>query len=86
MTRPAPWRLDPSAYPVAVEFGTRYQDLDTNGNWVDDPGYGQVWEPTVDPGWAPYDTASRTTALLSETTEATDDPAGDERARWDTIR
>jgi hypothetical protein len=30
------------------------QDLDTNGNWVDDPGYGQVWEPTVDPGWAPY--------------------------------
>jgi para-nitrobenzyl esterase len=39
-----------------------------------------------DPGWAPYDTDSRTTALLSEATDATDDPAGDERARWDAIR
>lgn len=32
MTRPAPWRLDPAAYPVSEEFGTRYQDLDTNGH------------------------------------------------------
>jgi acyl-CoA thioester hydrolase len=32
MTRPAPWRLDPAAYPVAEEIGTRYQDLDTNGH------------------------------------------------------
>jgi acyl-CoA thioester hydrolase len=32
MTRPAPWRLDPSAYPVSDEFGTRYQDLDPNGH------------------------------------------------------
>ncbi|MDB5710313.1 MAG: thioesterase superfamily [Sphingomonas bacterium] len=32
MTRPAPWRLDPSAYPVGDEFGTRYQDLDPNGH------------------------------------------------------
>jgi para-nitrobenzyl esterase len=39
-----------------------------------------------DPGWAPYDTASRTTALLGEATGAADDPAGDERARWDGIR
>jgi para-nitrobenzyl esterase len=49
----------------------------------------QVWVDFIsrgDPGWAPYDTVSRTTALLSETTDATDDPAGDERARWDAIR
>jgi acyl-CoA thioester hydrolase len=32
MTRPAPWRLDPAAYPVSEEIGTRYQDLDTNGH------------------------------------------------------
>jgi len=32
MTRPAPWRLDPAAYPVSDEFGTRYQDLDPNGH------------------------------------------------------
>lgn len=32
MTRPAPWRLDPAAYPVVDEFGTRYQDLDPNGH------------------------------------------------------
>jgi uncharacterized protein DUF6600/FecR-like protein len=30
------------------------QDLDNNGNWVDSPDYGQVWEPNVGPGWAPY--------------------------------
>ena len=32
VTRPAPGRLDPTAYPVVEEFGTRYQDLDTNGH------------------------------------------------------
>jgi acyl-CoA thioester hydrolase len=32
MTRPAGWRLDPAAYPVSDEFGTRYQDLDPNGH------------------------------------------------------
>ncbi|MFA5966041.1 MAG: acyl-CoA thioesterase [Sphingomonas sp.] len=32
MTRPAPWRLDATAYPVTAEFGTRYQDLDPNGH------------------------------------------------------
>jgi acyl-CoA thioester hydrolase len=32
MTRPAPWRLDPAAYPLSEEIGTRYQDLDTNGH------------------------------------------------------
>lgn len=30
------------------------EELDANGRWVDDPSYGQVWVPAVDPGWAPY--------------------------------
>jgi len=30
------------------------EDLDQNGRWVNDPTYGQVWSPTVAPGWAPY--------------------------------
>jgi hypothetical protein len=30
------------------------EELDNNGRWVDDPSYGQVWVPNVDPGWAPY--------------------------------
>ncbi len=30
------------------------EELDANGRWMDDPSYGQVWVPTVDPGWAPY--------------------------------
>jgi para-nitrobenzyl esterase len=49
----------------------------------------QVWVNFItrgDPGWAAYDPASRTTALLTEHIEATGDPAGDERSRWDGIR
>ena len=31
------------------------EDLDQNGQWVQDPNYGQVWQPTdVGPDWAPY--------------------------------
>jgi FecR protein len=31
------------------------EDLDQNGRWVNDPQYGQVWQPTdVGPNWAPY--------------------------------
>ena len=33
-------------------YGT--EDLDPNGTWGTDPDYGNVWRPTVDPGWAPY--------------------------------
>src|SRR5579862_1950679 len=31
-----------------------YEDLDANGTWRDEPGYGPVWAPRVDAGWAPY--------------------------------
>jgi hypothetical protein len=31
------------------------EDLDQNGQWVQDPNYGPVWQPTdVGPDWAPY--------------------------------
>jgi len=30
------------------------EDLDTYGRWNNDPQYGNVWVPNVDPGWAPY--------------------------------
>jgi len=49
----------------------------------------RVWVDFVtrgDPGWAPYDTARRTTGLLTETISPVDDPAGDERALWEGIR
>jgi para-nitrobenzyl esterase len=49
----------------------------------------RVWVDFIthgDPGWAPYDTARRTTGLLTETVTPVDDPAGEERALWDGIR
>jgi hypothetical protein len=30
------------------------EELDNYGTWRDTPGYGAVWYPTVDAGWAPY--------------------------------
>ncbi len=30
------------------------EDLDGHGQWVSAEGYGNVWAPQVDPGWAPY--------------------------------
>jgi para-nitrobenzyl esterase len=49
----------------------------------------RVWVDFItrgDPGWAPYDPVSRTTGLLAEQVSPVDDPAGDERARWEGIR
>jgi para-nitrobenzyl esterase len=38
------------------------------------------------PGWSPYTTDERTTALLTDKITVVDDPSGDERALWDGIR
>jgi para-nitrobenzyl esterase len=49
----------------------------------------RVWLDFItggDPGWAPYDAARRTTALLTDSVTPADDPAADERALWDSIR
>ncbi|WP_198679408.1 carboxylesterase/lipase family protein [Thermomonospora amylolytica] len=49
----------------------------------------RVWVDFItagDPGWAAYDLAGRTTGLLAEDISPVNDPAGDERVRWDGIR
>ena len=49
----------------------------------------QVWVDFIthgNPGWAAYDTVSRTTGLLSGAVNVVNDPAADERALWDGIR
>lgn len=33
---------------------TGYEDLNNYGRWTNDPQYGNVWAPNVDPSWAPY--------------------------------
>ncbi|HWX52953.1 MAG TPA: DUF6600 domain-containing protein [Verrucomicrobiae bacterium] len=35
-------------------YYTGAQDLDAYGRWVNAPGYGSVWQPYADAGWAPY--------------------------------
>ena len=49
----------------------------------------RVWVDFISratPGWAPYDTGHRVTALLSDAVRPAADPAGDERAVWEGIR
>jgi hypothetical protein len=39
------------------QYYTGSQDLDQNGQWVNSPEYGDVWQPNVEeenPNWAPY--------------------------------
>ena len=36
-------------------YMTGYEDLDANGEWIDDREYGRLWSPRVEvAGWAPY--------------------------------
>jgi len=49
----------------------------------------KVWVDFItsgDPGWAAYDTTSRTTGLLADGISIVDDPAAGERTCWDGIR
>ena len=43
----------PSARYVSRDM-VGYQDLDDHGDWRPAPGYGTVWFPRVEAGWAPY--------------------------------
>ena len=45
-------RADASRYVSPDIYGT--EDLAGYGRWANDPQYGSVWVPTVDPDWAPY--------------------------------
>jgi hypothetical protein len=41
-----------SRYTNPDIYGT--EQLDQSGRWANDPQYGEVWVPNVDPDWAPY--------------------------------
>ena len=61
---------------------------DTPSQAVADPTH-RAWVDFIthgDPGWPAYDTAGRTTGLLSDHIEPASDPAASERACWDLIR
>ena len=78
----------PFAFDTATREEIRPLIGDTPSQAVADQVH-RVWVNFIthgDPGWAPYDTARRTTGLLTDTISAVDDPAGDERVRWDGIR
>ncbi len=45
-------RVPPPVHVPPTMVG--YQDLDANGVWRNEPGYGWVWAPRVRAGWAPY--------------------------------
>jgi para-nitrobenzyl esterase len=78
----------PFVFDTATRADVRPLIGDTPSQAVADRVH-RVWVDFIthgNPGWAPYDTARRTTALLAETVTAVDDPAGDERALWDGIR
>ncbi len=42
---------------VNISFATFYNELSPYGEWVQNPEYGQVWSPNVDPDFQPYGTA-----------------------------
>ncbi|HEX5226455.1 MAG TPA: DUF6600 domain-containing protein [Bryobacteraceae bacterium] len=55
------WNEERDRYFQASQSYTRVspaiaggEDLDQNGQWVTDGQYGQVWQPSVGPDWAPY--------------------------------
>ena len=82
------------AAEIPFVFGTAGRDDvrpligDTSSQAVADQAH-QVWVRFItneNPGWPPYETTRRTTGLLTEALTAADDPAGDERVRWDGIR
>ena len=78
----------PFAFDTATRAEIRPLIGDTPAQAVADQVH-RVWVDFItrgDPGWAPYDTARRTTGLLADTISAVDDPAGDERALWEGIR
>jgi para-nitrobenzyl esterase len=66
-------------HPLIGDIPSQAVADQTHKTWVDFITHG-------DPGWPAYNTASRTTGLLSDRITATADPAASERACWDRIR
>ena len=78
----------PFVFDTATRAELRPLIGDTPSQAVADQAH-RVWVDFItrgDPGWARYDAARRTTALLTKTVTPVDDPDGDERALWTAIR
>ena len=78
----------PFVFDTATRAELRPLIGDTPSQAVADQAH-RVWVDFItrgDPGWARYDTARRTTALLTKTVTPVDDPDGDERALWTALR
>jgi len=46
---------DQGAPDQSASFQTFYDNLASQGTWIQSPDYGYVWQPTInDPNWAPY--------------------------------
>lgn len=77
-----PFAFDNLSAPGASAFtgGEGPQEIATEMHdaWV-------AFAKTGDPGWAPYDPASRTTKLFDVPSQVVDDPDGDTRELWDGI-
>jgi para-nitrobenzyl esterase len=74
-----PFVFDTLASPgLAVRLGEHPPQAvadTTHGTWVEFITKGE-------PGWNPYDTATRTTALITDAIRTASDPGGDERLLW----
>ena len=55
LTTMAP-RQKAQAQDAMVSYQTFYDELSPYGQWVNDPAYGNVWVPYVEPGFRPYAT------------------------------
>jgi para-nitrobenzyl esterase len=78
----------PFVFDTLTGYDVRPRLGDTPSQAVADRVH-QVWVDFItrgNPGWAAYDTVSRTTGLLADRVEVARDPAADERALWDGIR
>ena len=53
----APVNNTKAQFSASISFQTFYSELSPYGQWVDDPEYGYVWVPDVDPGFRPYYTS-----------------------------
>jgi para-nitrobenzyl esterase len=69
----------PDAHPLVGDSPSSAVADTMHGAWVS-----FVTEGT--PGWAPYETSSRTMAVITDKVAEVDDPDGDERVLWDGIR
>lgn len=53
-TPPAPVSQAPAAPDTTPTFADFQSELAPYGAWVNLPGYGACWQPSVSPGWRPY--------------------------------